>query len=108
MPLRRNIKKQFWFSAEEAADLKEKARKTCLTEAALVRLLIKGYEPKEKPDSRFYAAMQEVSGFTNKISEISSRAGLMDLREEIKRWHKFQMKIEHTFLRPERNDSKWQ
>jgi len=106
--LRRNHKKQFWFSAEEAADLREKARKTCLTEAALVRLLIKGYEPKEKPDARFYAAMQELSLFAHKLSEISSRAGPMDLREEIRRWHQFQLKIEHTFLRPEKNDAKWQ
>jgi len=108
MPLKRNVKKQFWFSAGEAADLKEKARKTCLTEAALVRLLIKGYEPKERPDARFYTAMQELTHFIRKLSEISSRTGPLEIQEEIKRWHQFQMKVEHTFLRPEKNDTKWQ
>ena len=32
---RRTVKKQFWFSRDEAQDLQKKAKKTCLTEAAL-------------------------------------------------------------------------
>ena len=52
--MKRTIKKQFWFSRDEAQDLQKKAKKTCLSEAALVRLLLRGYEPKEKPDDRFY------------------------------------------------------
>ena len=51
--MKRTIKKQFWFSRDEAQDLQKKAKKTCLSEAALVRLLLRGYEPKEKPDDRF-------------------------------------------------------
>lgn len=45
--MKRTIKKQFWFSRDEAQDLRKKAKKTCLSEAALVRLLLRGYEPKE-------------------------------------------------------------
>ena len=30
---------------QEAQDLQKKAKKACLTEAALIRLLIRGYEP---------------------------------------------------------------
>lgn len=52
--MKRTIKKQFWFSRDEAQDLQKKAKKACLPEAALVRLLLRGYEPKEKPDDRFY------------------------------------------------------
>lgn len=48
---RRTVKKQFWFSRDEAQDLAKKAKKTCLTEAAFVRLLVRGYEPKENPTS---------------------------------------------------------
>ena len=55
---RRTVKKQFWFSRDEAQDLQKKAKKTCLTEAALVRLLVRGYEPKERPDERFYDVMR--------------------------------------------------
>ena len=58
---RRTVKKQFWFSRDEAQDLQKKAKKTCLTEAALVRLLVRGYEPKERPDERFYDVMRQLS-----------------------------------------------
>lgn len=69
--MKRTIKKQFWFSRDEAQDLQKKAKKTCLSEAALVRLLLRGYEPKEKPDDRFYDAMREFSAIGNNIHQIS-------------------------------------
>ncbi len=106
--MKRNIKKQFWFSTEEAADLREKAKKTCLTEAALVRLLVKGYEPKERPDERFYVAMDSLSQFTQSLYDFSVMRDTPSLKEEIERWHKFQMDIEHKFLRPEKKAEKWQ
>ena len=56
--MKRTIKKQFWLSRDEAQDLQKKAKKTCLSEAALVRLLLRGYEPKEKPDDRFRKALR--------------------------------------------------
>ena len=52
--MKRTVKKQFWFSKVEAQDLQKKAKKACLTEAALIRLLIRGYEPREKPDAVSY------------------------------------------------------
>ena len=55
--MKRTVKKQFWFSKVEAQDLKKKAKKACLTEAALIRLLLRGYEPREKPDERFSSAL---------------------------------------------------
>ena len=74
--MKRTIKKQFWFSRDEAQDLQKKAKKTCLSEAALVRLLLRGYEPKEKPDDRFYDAMREFSAIGNNIHQISVKANL--------------------------------
>ena len=106
--MKRTVKKQFWFSRDEAEDLKSKANKTCLTEAALVRLLIKGYEPKERPDERFYLAMEELTKFTEKLCVLATKIGSTKLGEEVTRWHKFQMDIEHRFLRPERKMDKWQ
>ena len=50
----RTIKKQFWLNSKEAEALRRNAEKTCLTETALVRLLITGFEPREKPDDAFY------------------------------------------------------
>ena len=51
---KRNIDKHIWLDRQEAQDLQKKAKKACLTEAALIRLLIRGYEPREKPDERLH------------------------------------------------------
>ena len=71
---RRTVKKQFWFSRDEAQDLQKKAKKTCLTEAALVRLLVRGYEPRERPDERFYDTMRQLSSIGNNINQLARKA----------------------------------
>lgn len=111
---KRTIKKQFWFTRDEAQDLQKKAKKTCLSEAALVRLLLKGYEPRERPDDRFYDIMRELSAIGNNVNQLAAQAhslGFVDaqqLKKETERWHKFQAKVEAHFLRPEKCDEKWQ
>ena len=111
---RRTVKKQFWFSRDEAQDLQKKAKKTCLTEAALVRLLVRGYEPKERPDERFYDVMRQLSSIGNNINQLAAKAntlGFVDapqLKKEAERWHKFQADVERQFLRPEKSEMKWQ
>lgn len=93
---RRTVKKQFWFSRDEAQDLQKKAKKTCLTEAALVRLLVRGYEPKERPDERFYDVMRQLSSIGNNINQLAAQANSLSfvdaqkLQKEAERWHKFQ------------------
>ena len=111
---RRTVKKQFWFSRDEAQDLQKKAKKTCLSEAALVRLLVRGYEPKERPDERFYEVMRQLSSIGNNVNQLAAKAntlGFVDapqLKKEAERWHKFQADVERTFLRPDKSDMKWQ
>ena len=110
----RTVKKQFWFSRDEAQLLRKKAKKACLTEASLVRFLVNGYEPKEKPDDRFYDVMRELSAIGNNIHQLSAKAnalGFIDapkIAEEAERWHKFQADIEKEFLCPEESHIKWQ
>ena len=41
---KRNIQKIVRFNRKEAQDLAAKAKKACLSEAGLIRLLIRGYE----------------------------------------------------------------
>ena len=60
--MKRTVKKQFWLSREEAEALQKNAERTCLTEAAFVRLLIKGFMPKERPDEQFYKEMKQLWG----------------------------------------------
>ena len=112
--MKRTIKKQFWFSRDEAQDLQKKAKKACLSEAGLVRLLLRGYEPREKPDDRFYDVMRELSAICNNINQLAAKAntlGFIDapqLKKEAERWHKFQADIERVFLRPDKSNMKWQ
>ena len=102
------------FSRDEAQDLQKKAKKVCLSEAGLIRLLLRGYEPREKPDERFYDVMRELSAIGNNINQLAAKAntlGFVDapqLKKEAERWHKFQADVERTFLRPDKSDMKWQ
>lgn len=111
---KRTIKKQFWLSKKEAEELQRKAKRACLSEAALVRLLVLGYEPKEKPDDRFYSAMRELSAIGNNLNQLAAQANTLkfvderELQKEVTRWHKFQADIERLFLRPDNVDMKWQ
>lgn len=112
--MRKGIKKQFWLSKEEAAELKRKSQCTCLSEVAVIRYLIMGYEPKPKADERFFEAMRELSAIGNNLNQLAAKAnslGFVDapmLYNEVKRWHKFQADIESVFLRPEKMNLKWQ
>ena len=110
----RNIRKQIWVNQEEAEELKRKASTTCLSEAALIRFLLRGFHPKEKPDDKFYEAMRQLSGIANNLNQLAAKAhslGFIDaqkLDEEVIRWHQFQADIERTFLRPEDDRKRWQ
>lgn len=111
---KRNIQKIVRFSRDEAQDLQRKAKKACLSEAGLIRLLLRGYEPREKPDERFYDVMRELSSIGNNINQLAVKAntlGFVDapqLKKEAERWHKFQADIERTYLRPDKSEMKWQ
>ena len=111
---KRNVDKHIWFSRAEAQELQRKAKKACLSEAGLIRLLIKGYEPKEKPDDRFYDVMRELSAIGNNINQLAAKAntlGFIDapmLKNEAEKWNKFQADIERHFLRPDKSGMKWQ
>lgn len=76
-------------------------------------MLIRGYEPREKPDGNFYEAMRKLSTIGNNINQLAVKAntlGFVDapmLRREAERWHRFQADIEATFLRPAESELKW-
>lgn len=111
---KRNIQKIVRFSRDEVQDLQKKAKKACLSEAGLIRSLLRGYEPREKPDERFYDVMRELSSIGNNINQLAVKAntlGFVDapqLKKEAERWHKFQADIERTYLRPDKSEMKWQ
>lgn len=102
----KRIKKQFWLSEQDADELKRKAALVGITETAVIRILLRGFEPREKPDSRFYEAIREMYAIGNNLNQLAvkaNRMGFVDasmLKEEIDRLAKFQLNIERTFCAP--------
>ena len=95
----RSIKKQVWLNREEATLLKKKAKKVGLNESELLRNLIVGFEPKEKPDERFYEALNQMRA----IGKANS-LNLVDYplyQKEADRWNQFMLKIKKEFLLPQ-------
>lgn len=104
------VDKHFRFSEDEAQALKDKAAAVGLSETALIRMLILGYCPREKPDERFYAFQRELSAIGNNLNQLAAKAntlGFIDvpmLRSEAERWAKFQTAIMEAFLLPEKEE----
>lgn len=109
----RTIRKEIRLTPEEAADLKRKAAAVGVNQSKLLRMLLKGYRPKEKPDEEFYAALRELHSIGNNMNQLAAKAnaqGWVDapmFEAERQRWSRFILDIEQQFLRPER-DEKWQ
>lgn len=108
--MQRRIKKQFWLSPQDARELKRKAELCGITETAVIRILLHGYEPKEKPDTRFYDAMRQLSTIGNNINQLALKANALGFIDTpmLMRWHRFQADIEAVFLRPGESNLKWQ
>ena len=108
--MKRTIKKQFWFNRKEAELLQKKAKKACLTEAALVRKLVRDEVIKEQPGDEFYEALRALEGFAESVGILSSNVHSMDfvtaelLEKEIEKWHRFQADIEERFLMPDKGE----
>ena len=112
--MKRTIEKHFLFNESEADELKRKAKIARLSEAALVRFLLNGYEPREYPDEKFFELMNEINQIGNNLGKLIARADNLEatdiqmLRNEVKRWHDFQADVEKEFLRPNKSKLKWQ
>ena len=58
--MRRARRREFVMNDSEAEDLTEKARRACMSESQLIRLLIKGYQPPPAPSEQFYEDMNRL------------------------------------------------
>lgn len=111
--MRRKIKKQFWFSEEEDAELKRKADIVGVPQSTLVRMLVKGFIPKEKPEPRFYETMSELYKMVNIAECLLNRSyqlGVIDketVDREMKRWAAFITDIYRRFIKPDNSKLKW-
>lgn len=103
----RSIKKQVWLNREEATLLKKKAKKVGLNESELIRNFIIGFEPREKPDNRFYEVMNEMRAIGNNLNQIARKANLLNFvdyplyKKEADKWNQFMLKVKKEFLLPQ-------
>ena len=101
---KRNVKKQVWLNREEATQLKKKSKKVGLNESTLIRNLIMGFEPREKPDEKFYEAIKELRYISNNLNQIAKKANYLNYidernyKEETDKLNEFILKIKHEFL----------
>lgn len=104
---KRQIKKQVWLNREESTLLKKKAKKVGFKEAELIRQLIIGFEPKEKPDDRFYDVMKEMRAIGNNLNQIAKKANSLNFidcklyKKESENWNRFMIKVKKEFLIPQ-------
>lgn len=101
---------QVRLTADEDKRLDELAQKTCLTKSSLVRMLIKGYFPKEKPDKEFYSLLKEMYAIGSNINQLVAKAHTLNfidipLLKNLDARHKnLTVKIEQKYLKPENAD----
>ena len=72
----RTIKKQFWIIKNEENLLKEKSKRTGLSEAEFLRSCIKGYKIKEQPTEEIREFTKQISGIANNINQIAIRVNI--------------------------------
>lgn len=110
MARKRGIKKQFWFNKEEATILKKKAKKVGVNESTLIRNLVMGFEPKEKPDERFYDSLKQLRSIGNSYNQLAAKANALDLIDEVeykkqkKKLDDIIIKLKEEYLYPKSED----
>lgn len=103
---KRELLKQVWISYDEDRNLKIKCQKAGMTESAVIRCLINNYEPREKPDDKFYETMKQLYSLSNNMNQIARKAntlGFIDVplyQKEIEKLNKFILKIKEHYLLP--------
>lgn len=98
MARRRGIKKQFWFNKEEATMLKKKSKKVGVNESTLIRNLVMGFEPKEKPDERFYDSLKQLRSIGNSFNQLVAKANALNFIDEIE-YKKEKKKIDDIIIK---------
>lgn len=105
---KRNVQVLFRLNDEEAAYLYGLVEKSGCSKEALLRSMLMGYRLCEKPDPEFYQIMRELSAIGNRINQLAAKANALDfidtpmLREEVRKWHDFQLDVRKKYLLPKR------
>jgi hypothetical protein len=111
--MNRTIKKQFWLNKYEVQKLEDKSRKACLSEAALVRYLIQGYEPKCEPSDKFYVALGNLiiakkrAEIILKMLEFDKSDAALQMKSLLHMLEQVEADMEESVLVPNKLEEKW-
>ena len=106
--MEKRVKKQFWFTKKESALLERRASVAGISQTVLIKSLLKGYQPKEKPDDRFYEDFRCFYEFFNTVKQLLNQArclGVLDketMDREINRWGMYMFRVEQRYLLPDK------
>ncbi|MBO4889280.1 MAG: hypothetical protein J5589_13380 [Firmicutes bacterium] len=70
------IKKHFWLSEEENQLLLGRAKRAGLTQSSLIRMLLKGLVPKNKPSEKLLRSMMEQIALVGQLKNLADKAEL--------------------------------
>ena len=102
------IQKQFRMTPEDADLLKTKATLVGLSQSSLVRTLIRGYAPREKPPPEFYADMRKLTSIANNLNQLARIAntdGYIDpdwLKSESLKWGELFLHLKRRWTLPDK------
>lgn len=97
------MRKRLWklnvyLSLEERQMLRIKAEKTGLTRSALIRSLIIGFEPKEKPPEEFYKDIDSIRKVGNVLNQIAKRTKHLGYVEDTKFLRNMSKELDNLIL----------
>lgn len=91
--MKRSIKKQVWLNRNEAQVLKRKAKKACITESALIRMLISEYRPSEISEEDFRNFSNRIDRISKQLSEMSQNRSDTNISKIVEELHVFQADV---------------
>ncbi len=95
---KREIKLSVYLNYDEWKMLTLKAEEVGYNKSALVRSLIEGFEPKEKPSEEFYEDLNSIRKVGNVLNQIARRAHYQGYIEDEKFLRKMENELQNLIL----------
>ena len=109
----KTIKKNLWLSPEENKLMVERARRAGLTQTSLIRMMLKGFVPKDRPSPELRTAVMDQINLTNALHRLADKAKIHgyenaeELRNLADEMCRNNLKIEEELLLPEDHTDFW-
>ena len=70
----KTVKKNFWLSPEENKLMIERAKRAGLTQSSLIRMLLRGFVPKDQPSQKLLKAVMDQINLINQMDRLVDEA----------------------------------